>query len=285
MLIKIYFLFYFPEFSVLFFFLFLDEVLKFTLDTSLQPYQVQLFCNHPERKGDKFQRKKYVKLEWTLPFKCKADHGDRHANLNIILPGTFHFYLLKDNEKCCEGFFVVEPSLNVGSGELPLDSIVLQTVLTKSLGHFEDWEKRLEVSREAGYNMIHFTPLQELGESQSSYSLKSQLDINSSFSSAKRKAKFDDVDSLVKKMQTKWNVLSLTDVVWNHTANNTDWLQHHPEAAYNLENSPHLRPAFLLDRALWYFNKEISQGKWNKEGLPSFIAHESHLEKICHIFW
>eukprot|EP00794_Sanderia_malayensis_P008072 gene8072-8936_t len=262
------------------------EKLKFILDTSLQPYKLELLCNHPAQHGDKFDRKKYRELSWTAPFQCNADDGDRYASIDIFWPGTFHFKLLKDSQVCCQGSFVVEPTLRVGADTaLPLDSIVMQTVLTKSLGHFEDWEKRLEVAKECGYNMIHFTPLQELGESQSSYSLKHQLVLNPSFSSGKRQASFNDVKALVKKMQSKWNVLSLTDIVWNHTANNTEWIREHPEAAYNLENSPHLRPAFVLDRALWYFNKEISQGKWNSEGLPTFIATERHLERIAHIYW
>ncbi len=133
--------------------------------------------------------------------------------------------------------------------------------------------------------MIHFTPMQELGKSNSSYSLQSQLRINSAFSSAKKKASFEDVKVLVNMMQSKWNMLSLTDVVWNHTANSTEWLQEHPEATYNLENSPHLRPAFLLDRALWYFNREIGQGKWTNEGLPCSISSDYHLERITHIYW
>ena len=259
--------------------------LAFTVGSSLQPFPVDLFCNHPLNSDDVHQRKKFTKLTWSNPFDCKADDGDRVTHIDLSCSGTFCFYLIKGTEQVCQGYFVVEPSLNVGSGSLPLDSIIMQTVLTKSLGLFTDWEKRLEVARECGYNMIHFTPMQELGQSQSSYSIQSQLDINSAFSSSSVSATFDNVHALIKKMQMEWNVLSLTDVVWNHTANSTKWILEHPEACYNLVNSAHLRPAFILDRALWHFNREIASGKWEIEGLPSVISEEYHLERVAHIYW
>ena len=109
------------------------------------------------------------------------------------------------------------------------------------------------------------------------------MQLNSAFSEPGKPVGFKDVESFIKKLQNEWNMLSVTDVVWNHTANNTEWLKHHPEAAYNLENSPHMRPAYLADRALWYFNNEVSQGKWEQHGIPSVISQEYHLEKIDNV--
>ncbi len=60
-----------------------------------------------------------------------------------------------------------------------------------------------------------------------------------------------ELDAVVKKMRDEWNVLSICDIVLNHTANESDWIRAHPECSYNVNNSKHLRPAFLLDRVLY----------------------------------
>lgn len=77
-----------------------------------------------------------------------------------------------------DGFFVVEPQLSFADGKaLPLDGVVMQTVITKLLGPLKEWESRLLVAGETGYNMIHFTPIQELGDSKSAYALNDQLKV------------------------------------------------------------------------------------------------------------
>ena len=79
---------------------------------------------------------------------------------------------------------------------------------------------------------------------------------------AEKEATFEDVKNLVDKLEKEWNMLTVQDVVWNHAAKNAPWLlvffltrlellfslQEHPECAYNCFNSPHLRPAYVVDR-------------------------------------
>lgn len=79
-------------------------------------------------------------------------------------------------------------------------------------------------------------------------------------------------------------MLSLTDIVLNHTANETPWLQQHPDATYNCSNCPHLRPAFLLDRALYHASKEVAEGKWDDQGIPVAIREEKHVEVGFSVF-
>lgn len=65
--------------------------------------------------------------------------------------------------------------------------------------------------------MIHFTPLQTLGKSRSCYSLADQLTFNPEFSPQGQSYGWADVGALVNKLKTEWNMLCITDVVYNHT--------------------------------------------------------------------
>ena len=98
--------------------------------------------------------------------------------------------------------------------------------------------------------MLHFTPIHRLGSSHSAYSLSDQRSLNTTFSSGDTEASFDDVKMIIDTVREEWGMVSICDIVLNHTANDTPWLVDHPEATYNLTNSPYLRPAFLLDRLL-----------------------------------
>lgn len=180
------------------------------------------------------------------------------------------------------GYFLVDPVLRFGRYDerLPLDSVCCQTVLTKSLGFFPDWKARLRVAKESGYNMIHFTPIQELGKSNSAYALKGQHTLSPAYSPPGQQYTLEDVKDLVKFMKDEWDILSLTDLVFNHTANESPWIQEHPECAYNVINSPHLKPAYLLDRILWHFSLDVASGKWRHCGIPPEVNTEDHLNVI-----
>ncbi|KAL1140348.1 hypothetical protein AAG570_000280 [Ranatra chinensis] len=78
-------------------------------------------------------------------------------------------------------------------------------------------------------------------------------------------------------------MLSICDIVLNHSANESEWLGEHPECGYNLNNSPHLRPAYLLDWALHTFSNDVAKGLYEISGIPPNISTEDHLQAIKHI--
>ncbi len=122
---------------------------------------------------------------------------------------------------------------------------MIQTILTKSMGKLEEWADHASIASSLGYNMLHMTPIQELGESNSAYSIYDHLSVSSVTIPT---GTFEDRKSAVlkefEKITKEQNLLFMGDVVWNHCANNAPWLADHPEAGYNLQNSPHLKVPF-----------------------------------------
>lgn len=259
--------------------------LQFRLGPTLQGKAVTVYTNYPFP-GEAFNREKFRSLDWENPTE-REDDSDKYCKVHLQQSGSFQYYFLQGQEKSGGGYIVVDPILRVGADNhvLPLDCVTLQTFLAKCLGPFDEWESRLRVAKESGYNMIHFTPLQALGLSRSCYSLADQLELNPDFSRPNRRYTWDDVGQLVEKLKREWNILCITDVVYNHTAANSKWIHEHPESAYNLVNSPHLKPAWVLDRALWHLSCDVADGKYREKGVPALIENDHHMNCIRKIIW
>ncbi|CAG9785345.1 unnamed protein product [Diatraea saccharalis] len=75
-------------------------------------------------------------------------------------------------------------------------------------------------------------------------------------------------------------MLSICDIVLNHTANESAWLRAHPEATYNCANCAHLRPAALLDAALARLARATAAGSHAPAGVPARLAHNHHLQAL-----
>ncbi|KAN0061359.1 bifunctional 4-alpha-glucanotransferase/amylo-alpha-1,6-glucosidase [Thecaphora frezii] len=164
---------------------------------------------------------------------------------------------------------------------LPLDGIVLQTLIAKWAGSLSEWQPHLQCAKEAGYNMLHFPPLNIRGASNSPYSIADQTDFSYDLFDAavgKSESKEDRTRIIKEQMariKEQWGILSMSDVVWNHTAHNSPWLNEHPEAAYNPLNSPHLTPAEELDRALLKYSARLGE-----LGLPTDPKTEDEANAI-----
>ncbi|XP_078050064.1 glycogen debranching enzyme [Augochlora pura] len=251
---------------------------EFRLGASLLGKTLDLFINYPLSSTQSFERHTYYPLEWS----------NETASICLSLAGSFHYYLTDPNSEgtkpIASGYLLVDPDLKIGaSGEtLPLDCIQCQTVLAKCLGPFSTWEDKLLVAQNSGYNVVHFTPIQELGFSKSSYSLSDQLKLNPSFNDEDKPATFEDIEGLTNKMRNEWNILSISDIVLNHTANESPFLISHPECTYNCVNSPHLRPAYILDAALFELTVQVAAGEWEFKGIPTVVETEEHLNSIRH---
>lgn len=164
------------------------------------------------------------------------------------------------------------PRLTLQGQPLPVEGVVLFSTLSKFMGEFPtDWDNHLRGISQRGYNMVHFTPLMVRGDSNSPYSIFNQLEFDPAVFPNGEK----DVAGMVQKMQQDFNMLAMTDVVWNHTANNSKWLEEHPEAGYNVDTAPHLRPALDLDTALLKFGRELAV-----HGLPTKFESEGDLLKV-----
>ncbi|XP_076440742.1 glycogen debranching enzyme-like isoform X2 [Babylonia areolata] len=265
-------------------------VLRFLLGPSLHSSLVRLFCNHPPDEKTPFDRHTYRELEWHCPTGMRSDLTDVYADIKMVLSGSFNYFFTIDEgtditKANGQGYFLVDPTLSVGRDEeITMDCLQVQTVITKLLGPFEEWENRLAVARETGYNMIHFTPVQELGISNSAYSIRDQLHLSPAYSKPGGKVyELQDLKKLVHKMHTEWRVMSLQDLVFNHSSKDSPWLLENPSCTYNLKNTPHLRPAYLVDCILRYFSEEVADGKWEQRGIPAVVSDEGQLQTMHHI--
>lgn len=203
-----------------------------------------------------------------------------------------------------EGYFNVDPVLTVrkrnpilsdelkalspsaGGGaitsediKIPMDGLAVLTAVSKWMGPLTEWAPHLREASERGYNMIHWTPLQQRGESKSPYSIADQLAFDEAlFKEGWKGTKEEGVKHVAQMMKTakeEYGLLSLIDVVLNHTANNSAWLVDHPEAGYSPYNSAHLTPALELDDAIMDFSEQVGE-----RGLPTTVTSEADLKTL-----
>jgi len=178
-----------------------------------------------------------------------------------------------DRKKQTPVYYIdVAPRLVLDGRPLPLPALSTFSIISKFMGKYpEDWERHLRGISDRGYNMIHFTPLQVRGISNSPYSLYDQLGWDPNCFPGGQK----DVQKMVDSLEQNHSLLSLTDIVLNHTANNTAWLLDHPEAGYNLTTAPWLESAYLLDTKLLELGTRLAD-----MGLPTELKSTDDLGQI-----
>lgn len=262
--------------------------LRLELSTKIIDREVKVFCNLPPNKADQFIRTKYYEYKWTcMENSIKNDEFNKFIEIDCHLPGAFNYYFIfaEQNEiKIGGSNFLIDPKLSLKDGlVIKAESLQFHTVLSKLLGPLNEWKSRLQVSKETGYNLIHFTPVQGLSrESNSSYSIRDHLSL---LEPADSNGKFNLVDlkKLVDEIYSDWNMFSLCDLVYNHMSNDSEFLKKHPNGAYNLINSPHLRPAFVLDRIFYHTTVDISKGAYQSRGIGPKNPSLDSMETLRHI--
>ncbi|CAG8477962.1 4253_t:CDS:10 [Cetraspora pellucida] len=276
-------------------------ILRFsTRSDSLISKEGVLYTNHPLENAE-FDRNKFYPRKFPTLFSKPLN-----VDITIKRSGTFGFYVeYKESQtkskqpdetvKTSTNYFTVDPILeivpryrilssepisNESRVSISLDGIVTQSILPKLLGPFSQWEEHIKTICALGYNMLHFVPMQTRGLSNSPYSIFDQLTFSDDLFDEEDRVKsssekIEIVKRTVNKLDEEYGILSLTDIVWNHTAFNSEWLQDHPEAGYNLVNSPHLTPAYELDNALLNYSENLSS-----LGYKAHVQSEEDLKAI-----
>ncbi|KAL5052147.1 hypothetical protein BDW71DRAFT_170264 [Aspergillus fruticulosus] len=228
-----------------------------------------LWINIPEV-GKSFVRQSF------RPFKLYADFSRNiQIDVPVTCPGSFAYFVtytplpeftitssaLVEPARTPTHYIDVAPRLSLAGQGISLNALSIFSVNSKFMGKYpEDWNRYLSSISRRKYNMVHFTPLMKRGASNSPYSIFDQLQFDDvAFPNGE-----EDVQKLIKDMEEKHSLLSLADVVWNHTANNSKWLEEHPEAGYSVETAPWLEAALELDTALLQFSQELQT-----RGLPT----------------
>ncbi|KAI1322223.1 glycoside hydrolase family 133 protein [Xylariaceae sp. FL0255] len=259
-------------------------IIRFTIEgTSSICRNGSLWVNIPDQ-GSEFHRDRFTEHKLVPDF---------NRNIEISIPlhgaGAFAFYTtyaelpklshnLDSNAPTSSTtqtplyYIDVAPRLSLDGRPLPLPALSVFSVISKFMGKYpSDWEKHLAGISGRGYNMIHFTPLQARGASNSPYSLYDQLGWDPQCFPRGE----EDVKDMVDSLKENHSLLSLTDIVLNHTAHNSKWLLEHPEAGYNLSTAPWLESAYLLDTSLLKFGIQLAD-----LGYPTELEVVDDLVKI-----
>ncbi|TFY77346.1 hypothetical protein EWM64_g6668 [Hericium alpestre] len=162
---------------------------------------------------------------------------------------------------------------------LPLSGVSVLSIISKWMGPMSKWPAFFEEASHRGYNTLHWTPLQERGISDSPYSIKDQLKYDprnfDNQEDVQQDGGVQKMEEMLRLASHEYGLLSITDVVLNHTADNSEWLQKHPEAGFSPANSPHLLPALELDDAIIEFSASLAS-----RGLPTVVRSTEDLTSL-----
>ncbi|KAJ6581356.1 glycoside hydrolase family 13 protein [Mycena capillaripes] len=277
-------------------------ILRVSIDAGTPAAKNGVFKTNFPLDGGKFGRDKFTKRKLPTDFSKPIQ-----VDLPISHAGAFVFWVEYDGDapgervKGREGYFNIDPILRIKSRSpvlhngkpadttigsestnLPMDGLSILTVVSKWMGPTPEWSKFFAEAKDRGYTMLHYTPLQERGHSDSPYSIRDQLKYDEAMfenNGRKQDGGKAQVEEILKVAREEYGLLSLTDVVLNHTADDSPWLVDHPEAGFSPANSPHLTPALELDSAIIQLSSELAS-----KGLPTSVTNQQDLDTLVSAF-
>ncbi|KAJ7634145.1 glycoside hydrolase family 13 protein [Mycena polygramma] len=265
-------------------------ILRVSIDAGTPAAKNGVFKTNFPLDGGKFGRDKLAKRKLPTDFSKPIQ-----VDIPISHAGAFVFWIEYDGDtpgervKGREGYFNIDPILRTKSRSpilrdgkpadttigselinLPVDGLSILTVVSKWMGPIPEWSKFFAEAKDRGYTMLHYTPLQEeLKYDQAMFPNKER---NQDGGKAQ-------VEEILKVAREEYGLLSLTDVVLNHTADDSPWLVEHPEAGFSPANSPHLTPALELDSAIIQLSSELAS-----KGLPTAVTNQQDLDALTAAF-
>lgn len=224
-----------------------------------------------ENSGDEVEHSGYMK------------GGHWVCEVNFVVSGSMKLNLKIGDLISETDYIVVNPAITLGGRIVPLDSLCIQTVLSRSMGPINSWLEIFDDQFSLGYNFFHITPIQVLGGSQSLYCIKEPTNLSDSlFPGMNTSQKYAALGNIMEILDSK-GIGCMIDIVLNHCAYNSEFVEEYPEATYNLVNCPYLKSAYQLDKALHEFTKAVIERKIHSLHNKNRIENEKDLSNIMHI--
>ena len=95
-----------------------------------------------------------------------------------------------------------------------------------------------------------------MGASESLYSIKDQLSLNPNVF-----YNYKQLKKIINFSHSKLGCLNFIDILLNHTAAESEWLNESSDSYYNIRNTKNLNSALKLDLTLKKFNEDFLDGK------------------------
>ncbi|KZP16628.1 glycoside hydrolase family 133 protein [Athelia psychrophila] len=287
---------------------YIPYILRVSIDAGTPASKNGVFKTNFPLDGGRFGRDQFTARKLPTDFSKPIQ-----VDLPISVAGAFVYWTEYDGAapgervKGREGYFNIDPILHtkarspilsaglkplspadggavIGaeSVHLPLDGLAILTVVSKWMGPLAGWRAHFAEASERGYTMLHWTPIQERGESDSPYSIRDQMRYEPAmFAGGAPGADGGTaaVEEILQVARDEYGLLALTDVVLNHTANDSVWLKDHPEAGFSPANTPHLAPALELDTAMLEFSASLAA-----KGLPTSVKAQGDIDTLMLAF-